>query len=137
MDSAKLKEVFTLNEPELVLERYEASQDGTGRAVFRLLDCDGYDLGRMLCEGVHTLAVSTSWESFDQLEVLVSAEGFPSFEGMQDRLPEGYELVLLRVAEDSQEDTVLPLMGDRRFGFIVCRAITYEPLTPPASHTPP
>ena len=124
MDLEKLQEIFTLNEPELVLESYETTDGGTGRAVFRLLDCDGYDLGRMLCEGVHVLAVSTCWESFDQIGVLSEAGSPEGFEWMAGRWPEGYELVFLRVSEDRHEDSILPLTGNRRFGFIVCRSFS-------------
>lgn len=121
------EKIFRDNEPELVLLSYSENHTGT----FQLLDCDGYPLGRIVCEEIYVLCVTTQWESFGELEVIPVKELPVSgdFSWLKEIAPDDYLLVLLTPVfdDEKQQESALPIIAKERRGYIVCKSISFAP----------
>jgi hypothetical protein len=120
-----IKKIFRDNEPELILLTYSENHTGT----FQLVDCDGYRLGKIICEEIHLLCVTTQWESFNEIEVLPITElkETGAFSWLTETAPKDYLLVRLTPSlNDDDEVSALPIIGDARRGYILCKSISFE-----------
>jgi hypothetical protein len=120
-----IKKIFRDHEPELILLSYSENHTGT----FQLVDCDGYRLGKIICEGIHLLCVTTQWESFNEIEVLLVTEltAAGAFSGLRKTVPEDHLLVWLTPSlTDEDEKSALPMITNTQRGYIVCKSISFE-----------
>ena len=120
-----LRKLFHANDPELELMDY---QDHNAR--FQLHDIDEYRIGRLSFMDVSLLCTGTRWESYDDIQIYKEADVPAEFLYLRDNLPRDYLLVVLHSARD-EEDSTLPLIGDSRRGFIICRDVIFEAETNP------
>ena len=115
--------LFRDNEPEMILVSY--SENHTG--VFQLADCDGYRLGKIICEEIFLLCITTQWESYAEIEVVPVNELTGTFIWLKEIAPEDYLLVLLTPTLNEEDDpSALPMIGDSQRGYILCKAISFE-----------
>src|SRR4051812_1588112 len=82
---AELQDLFRRNEPEIVLESFNVSQE----AVLRFLDCDGYWLGCMPCHNVYTLCITTRSESFSSISFFESTNIDSRLSWLAAAIPDG------------------------------------------------
>ena len=120
---ATLQQIFRDNEPELILLSY--SEDHTG--IFQLVDCDGYRLGKIICEEIFVLCVTTQWESYNGIEILPVAEltAPGPFAWIKEAAPEDYLLILLSSSNDEEENSALPPIANTHAGYILCKSISF------------
>ena len=120
----EIKKIFRDHEPELILLSY--SEDHT--ATFQIVDCDGYGLGKIICEEIHVLCVTTQWESYGGIEIIPVTEltAAPAFSWLTETTPEDYLLVWLNPsANDEDETSALPVIADTHRGYILCKSISF------------
>jgi hypothetical protein len=117
----ELMRLFADNEPELVLQSYEDSQ-----AIFRLLDCDGYRLGTMVCKEVQSLCVTTRWERYRVIGVFSVADAPEEFRWLASAAPSDVMIVRLEPLDDSLDESQLPRIGEKRCGYITCETVLYQ-----------
>ena len=119
----EIKKVFRDNEPELILQSYAENHTGT----FRVVDCDGYRLGKMTCEEIFLLCVTTQWESYTEIEVLPVKELTGAFSWLKEIAPADYLLVLLTPALNEDDDpSAVPKIDNTQRGYILCKSISFE-----------
>ena len=124
----EIKNVFRDNEPELILLSYAENHTGT----FRVVDCDGYRLGKIVCEEVFLLCVTTQWESYTGIEVLPVKELEGAFSWLKEIAPADYLLILLTPTLNEEDDpSALPRIADSQRGYILCKSISFEAETSP------
>ena len=119
--SSDLQEIFRLNEPEVVLESFSEDRG----AIFRLLDCDGYRLGCMVCEDVYALCMTIRWESFSSVSFLQRADVDVQFPVLSHAVPNGFQLVVLHPVEDATSDSKLPTIKGEKLGYIICKSVSF------------
>src|SRR5262249_26346373 len=118
----ELKRRIYATEPELILVSYNDAHT----AIYQLLDCDGYSVGRLTCLGVRAIFLSSRNESYDKLEVFSSQELPPSFSWLSRAEMEGRTLFVFRVLSVYEYLSLLPVTDGERRGYIVCDSIEYE-----------
>ncbi len=117
-DARSLEEFFRLNEPEVVLISYASHH-----ASFQLLDIDEYRIGFMVCEEVAAMCMPTRWQSFDHLSIHRKGDLPEQFSWLSSFIGD-YLLLVLRPTED-EDDPLLPLLGDRRLAYVICKSVKY------------
>ena len=120
-----IKKIFHDNEPELILLSY--SENHTG--MFQLADCDGWEVGKIICEDIYLLCVTTQWGSYTEIEVLAVTEltAPGTFSWVKEVAPADYLLVLFTPKLDEGDDpSALPMIGDTQRGYILCKSISFE-----------
>jgi hypothetical protein len=120
-----LEKIFRDNEPELVLLSYSENHTGT----FQLLDCDGYRLGKIICEEIYLLCVTTQWGSFNKIKILPVTElrAGDAFFWVRENTPADYILVWLTPSsdDDGDQESALPTIANTQQGYILCKSITF------------
>ncbi|MBV8859488.1 MAG: hypothetical protein JOZ02_21330 [Acidobacteria bacterium] len=119
----RLKERIHAGEPELLLISY----DDAHRATFRLRDCDGYDLGTLVCLGVRLMCLATQRESFDRLDVFPGSELPAGFSWLSREGMEEAKLFVFTAIGDYEDLSLLPVIDGRRVGYLVCDSLEFQP----------
>ena len=93
---------------------------------FRLRDCDDWELGTLIFEGINTLCLSLGLDLYDSIEFWTSEDLPARFSWLDGALEDGLILVVLGPTDDYEEESGLPSFGGQRSAYIVCRSCRLE-----------
>ncbi len=123
-----LSALFQRHDPELELIDYQSNHT----ARFRLLDCDGYLVGEMICEEVFVWCLSTGGCAYSGISIFKKHEIPERFSWIrkwfEETTPDDFHLIeLIPVFEDEYQEFFLPPLEGRPTGYIVCRSLQLLP----------
>jgi hypothetical protein len=119
----EIQRIFFSNEPQMILISYDKNH----QAIFQLLDCDGYRIGKLLFNDVLILAVTTQWQSYEKIDIFSLKEFQHKNSEMFQKVPEDYQIVFFTpLCEKDSLFIGLPRIDQESKGYIVCKSLIFE-----------